>query len=242
MSRIKREQPKQTPLPRIGHIKIGEKSDKGFPTSLDYFKATGKYAHLFHKEYGQKPQQIQVIFVTDDVDTSCNEEYQLRDNDGRLFAKGDGEVFRVWNKDQNDYSTVSIEKAPDIMNRAVRASGSKKGWEIVLTLRFIIPRITGVAGLWQLQTKGEASSVPSIREAFDFVLDRAGTVINIPFDLEVEKVKSQRPGSKSIFPVIRLIPNVGEENMEVVRNFLQSGHDKKEVKQLLSDNQKQVEE
>jgi hypothetical protein len=34
-------------LPRVGFIKIGYKTDKGYPHSVDYFIPAGKYAALF---------------------------------------------------------------------------------------------------------------------------------------------------------------------------------------------------
>jgi hypothetical protein len=236
MGRIKRkEKPKnRSPLPIVGKIKVGKKTEQGYPTSLDYFRATGKYAEHFHKQYGKKPSNIQVIFVSDDLDSVCNERLELRDNKGDLFAYGDGETFHVWSHKREEYRQTTIEETPKVKEIAQKNAKSSKGWEVVLTLRFIIPKITGVAGMWQLTTKGKESSVPQIIEAFDFVQEQAGTVVNIPFDLEVEKVKSQKPGTKSVFPVIRLIPNIGKENMEVVKNYLSAGHEVREIPKLLS--------
>ena len=241
MARIKRQK-QEIGLPRIGKIKVGElveRNGKTFPQSLDYFRATGKYASHFHKVYGDKPNQITIVFVTDNLDVACDEEYHLRDKAGGLYGRGDGETFRIWNGEIEDYVTATTSDYPNLMDQAEKKSKSPQGWQAVLTLRFIIPTIPGVVGMWELQTKGERSSLPQIRDAFDFVRDWAGTVVNIPFNLTVEKVKSQRPGSKSKFPVIQLIPNVTKENMEMVRNALSDGYDVKEVKQLLSNNEEQ---
>ena len=53
-------------LPRVGFIKVGYKekaaNGKEYPKSVDYFISTGKYAGLFTKAYGEKPQTIQIIF------------------------------------------------------------------------------------------------------------------------------------------------------------------------------------
>jgi hypothetical protein len=49
-----------------------------------------------------------------------------------------------------------------------------------------------------------------------------GTVVNIPFDLTVQKVKSQKPGSKNLFPVVNLTANLSVENMEIVHKFIES--------------------
>ena len=61
----------------------------------------------------------------------------------------------------------------------------------------------------------------SVRKSiFDAIKDYAGTVINIPFDLSVEKVISQKPGQKHAYPVISLVPNISQESLEKIRNFL----------------------
>lgn len=53
-------------LPRVGFIKVGYKekatNGKEYPKSVDYFIASGKYAGLFTKAYGEKPQTIQIGF------------------------------------------------------------------------------------------------------------------------------------------------------------------------------------
>ena len=64
--RIKRpEAPTRLVLPRVGQIKIGKKSERGFPMSVDYFIPAGKYASLFTAAYGEKPQTIQIVFPSD---------------------------------------------------------------------------------------------------------------------------------------------------------------------------------
>ena len=71
------------PYPVIGHIRCGKKSDRGLPMSTDYFLADGKYASLFHKAYGEKPDVIQIVFPSDDAELVCKEEYEFRDTQGK---------------------------------------------------------------------------------------------------------------------------------------------------------------
>lgn len=53
--RIKRpEAATNLSLPEVGRLRIGKKSDKGFPMSVDYFIPTGKYAELFLKACGER--------------------------------------------------------------------------------------------------------------------------------------------------------------------------------------------
>ena len=104
-------------LPRVGFIKVGYKekatNGKEYPKSVDYFIASGRYAGLFTKAYGEKPQTIQIIFPDDCPEKVCNEMYEYRDDDGRRIAYGDGETFFVWNGKQ--YCQYSTKDYPDLM-------------------------------------------------------------------------------------------------------------------------------
>ena len=208
-------------LPRVGTIKIGFKDERGFPRSVDYFIPTGKYASLFTKAYGEKPQTIQVVFPDDDPSKVCNERYEYRDDEGRLLATGDGENFQIWNG--KEYQEVSIEQSPNLMKSVEKRHPNKlyqktgDGWQIILTLIFIIPCVRGIAGVWQFSTKGTASTIPNVRNVFDAMLEMKGYCKGIIFDLSVQYAKSQKPGDKSRYPVVSLVPNESEENIRTIK-------------------------
>lgn len=208
-------------LPRVGTIKIGYKDERGFPRSVDYFIPTGKYASLFTKAYGEKPQTIQVVFPEDDPAKVCNERYEYRDDEGRLLATGDGENFQIWNG--KEYQEVSIEQSPNLMKSVEKRHPNKLyqktgyGWQIILTLNFIIPCVRGIAGVWQFSTKGNASTIPNVRNVFDAMLEMKGYCKGIIFDLSVQYAKSQKPGDKSRYPVVSLVPNESEENIRTIK-------------------------
>lgn len=206
-------------LPIIGNIKCGIKGDAKFPKSVDYFIASGKYASMFTAEYGDKPSTIQVIFISDDPRQVCNERYEYRDKDGRLFASGDGENFEVWNG--KSYGKTTVTDKPEVMQLVEKVCpDSRKKWEVILTLRFVIPKIKGVAGLWQFSTKGNLSSIPNIVNTFDTMINMKGSVVGTIFDLTVQFAKSQKPGESSRFPVVSLIPNISEKNMEILKGTI----------------------
>lgn len=220
--RIVRSEPQGARLPLLGKIKIGEKAisknGKEYPVSTDYFIAKGKYESLFNEVYGEKPNRIQVVFISDNIKDVCDESYQFRDHQGRLLAEGDGEIWKAFNSktDRYDYGvTATLEE--------MQTSFAGATLSTLLTLRFLLPKIRGVFGGWQFTTKGVHSSIPAIRDTFDQVQATAGTVINIPFDLIVEKVQSQKPGAKSVFPVVSLIPNLSQENLEMLSEYVESG-------------------
>lgn len=208
-------------LPRVGFIKIGMKNANGYPQSVDYFIPIGKYAGLFTQAYGEKPQTIQIVFPDDDPAKVCNEQYEYRDDEGRLIASGDGETFKVW--DGKKYETLTISDYPNLMagiskrypNRAVQKGGD--GWIITLTLTFIVPLVRGIAGVWQFSTKGTASTIPAIRETFDGMLAERGFCKGVIFDLNVQFATTQKPGDKSRFPVVSLVPNESADNVLKVK-------------------------
>lgn len=195
-------------LPEIGRLHIGMKNERGLPTSIDWFRATGKYAGLFQQAYGDKPQTITVIFPDDDPANVCNERYEYRDDKGALVARGDGRTFEIW--DGKKYAQYSVDQYPNIMDQIASRNPTKRGadnWDVSLTLRFIIPAVRGVVGVWQFSTKGAASSIKNIRNSFDGVQILRGTVCQTPFDLSVQFAKSNKPGVNSRYPVVSLVAN-----------------------------------
>ena len=199
-------------LPEIGRLHIGKKqmgqNGKEYPVSVDYFIPAGKYAGMFTQALGEKPQTIQVIFPDDSPEKVCNERYEFRDDKGALVARGDGRTFEIW--DGKKYVPYSVDAYPNIMDQIAKNNPTKRGadnWDIVLTLRFIVPAVRGVVGVWQFSTKGKASSIRNIRESFDGVQMIRGTVTQTVFDLSVQFAKSNKPNTNSRYPVVSLVAN-----------------------------------
>ncbi len=206
-------------LPEIGRLHIGMKNEWGLPTSIDWFRATGKYAGLFQQALGDRPQTITVIFPDDDPANVCNERYEYRDDKGALVARGDGRTFEIW--DGKRYAPYSVEQYPDIMKQITARNPTKRGadnWDVALTLRFIVPAVRGVVGVWQFSTKGAASSIKNIRNSFDGVQLMRGTVTQTVFDLSVQFAKSNKPGVNSRYPVVSLIAN--DTRIEEIRKAI----------------------
>lgn len=211
------EKAKRLPLPIIGRIACGEKSEKGYPKSLEYWVASGKYASLFHEAFGEKPTTIKIVFPSDDADLVCNEHYELRDNAGKLVSEGDGETFKVWSDKTKSYTILTTEQYPNLMDM-VKGKYPKCEWKITLTLNFIIPLVRGVAGLWQFSTKGSASTIPQVRDAFDAMIEQNGHASGVIFDLNVKMHKSNKPSDSSRYPVVTLVANESKESLELVQN------------------------
>lgn len=207
-------------LPEIGRLHIGMKNERGLPQSIDWFRPTGKYAGLFTQALGEKPQTITVIFPSDDAAKVCNERYEYRDDKGALVARGDGHTFEVW--DGKKYAPFTIEQYPKIMEQIAAKNPTRRGtenWDVALTLRFIIPAVRGVVGVWQFSTKGKASSIKNIRDSFDGVQMMRGTVCQTAFDLSVQFAKSNKPNTNSRYPVVSLIAN--DTRIEEIRQAIE---------------------
>lgn len=208
-------------LPEVGRIKIGEKAKNAqgveYPTSLDYFRATGSYAAEFYKIYGDRPTKITVAFISDDLAEVCNERFECWDK-GKRHGWGDGQVFTVYD------AKAYLENIPadDPRVKALK-------WDMMLTMRFVLLEMRGVMGYWVFSTKAKKTTIPSVIKAFDFVKERARTVIGFPFNLMVEKKKGYNPGEVRNYPVVTLVPNFSEESIEMVRNFLSQGGEITEI-------------
>ena len=213
---LNKEKTKRLPFPILGRVACGEKSEKGYPRSLDYFVASGKYAELFKSAYGDKPSTIQIVFPNDDAELCCKEFYELRDTAGKLVSEGDGGTFKVWSDKTKAYITLSTEQYPNLMEM-IAGKYPKCEWKITLTLNFIIPKVRGIMGLWSFSTKGSASTIPQVRDTFDAMLEQNGHASGVIFDLSVKMHKSNKPNDSSRYPVVSLVPNESEENLRMVK-------------------------
>lgn len=213
---LNKEKIKRLPFPILGRVACGEKSEKGYPRSLDYFVASGKYAELFKSAYGDKPSTIQIVFPNDDAELCCKEFYELRDTAGKLVSEGDGETFKVWSDKTKAYITLSTEQYPNLMEM-IAGKYPKCEWKITLTLNFIIPKVRGIMGLWSFSTKGSASTIPQVRDTFDAMLEQNGHASGVIFDLSVKMHKSNKPNDSSRYPVVSLVPNESEENLRMIK-------------------------
>lgn len=200
-------------LPEIGKIKTGDKNAKGWPISLDYFRATGNFANQFTSLFGEKPNTLQIAFISDDIGEVCNERLESWDK-GKRHGWGDGETFTVWDSAASEY--VTNLPAVDKRVRALK-------WDRMLTLRFVLVKMKGILGYWTYQTKAKEVTIPGIIKSFDLIREKAGTIVGFPFNLMVEKRKGYSPGEARNYPVVSLVPNFTEEAIEAVRGYVEAG-------------------
>lgn len=205
-------------LPEIGKVKIGIKNpDKGYPMSLDYFRPTGNFANEFTNKYGDKPTRLSVCFISDNLQEVCNERYEAWVK-GKRWGFGDGTVFTVWDAQADGGKGAYVNDVPAADPRVKALK-----WDIMLTLRFVLLELKGIMGYWSFQTKAKATTIPSVVKAFDYVRERAGTIVGFPFSLLVEKKTGYSPGEAKNYPVVTLVPNFSEDAIELVNSYLEAG-------------------
>lgn len=204
-------------LPEIGKIKIGEKGKNAagveYPKSLDYFRATGQFAQSFQTIYGNTPRKLSVVFISDNLAEVCNERYECWIK-GKRWGWGDGTNFTVWDSAKKEY-VETLAEDPKVK--------ALKPWDLYLTLRFVLLEMKGIMGYWTFQTKAKKTTIPSVVQAFDFVRERAGTIIGFPFNLIVEKKTGYSPEDPKTYPVVSLVPNFSQESIEMVSQYLEQG-------------------
>lgn len=224
--RIHREVMNDPLPPLLGKIKCGmkQKADNGkeYPVSTDFFVCSGKYASLFREVYGEKPDSLLIYFPSDDPALVCNERYEYRDNAGKKVAEGDGEEFLVYSPKAGGRIRVTTKEMPDVMDRVSSQFPSQKGWEVTLTLKFVLPLVNRIYGVWSFSTKAAASSIPQIRDCFDAMLAKNGKIAGVLCDLNVAFAKSDSPKA-SRFPVVSLVPNETEQNISKIQSLKQLG-------------------
>lgn len=213
--------PTQPNFPILGKVKVGElvlgNNGKMHPTSLDYFRITGGFASKVYEVYGMNPNMLEVTFDTDDILKVCNELLEARDNAGRLIGTGDGLVYDVYSVKEKRY--VTITEQDSVQWEYIHKTYT---WKPKLTMTFAIRGVSGVAGLWRLETHGVASSIENIKNSFDRTLAQAGTCAGLPFALMVKKHKSDSAEAKT-YSVIDLVPLLSFEEQHHVRGILESG-------------------
>ncbi len=209
-------------LPEIGRIKVGMKTERGLPTSLDYFRASGDFANRFVSLFGDKPTELKVAFVSNNIEEVCNEQFEAWDK-GKRLGWGNGEVFTVWDPQGGKDGKGCYEDglaADDPKVKAIR-----KLFARTLTLRFVLLEMKGILGYWTFQSKAKETTIPSIVQAFDMVMARSGSIVGFQFSLMVKKVQSYTPGMAKNYPIVQLVPNFTEETIEAVRAYVESGAD-----------------
>lgn len=241
MSQIKRgrvhsaEEPAQQRLGlnKMGSLRTGMRQKtaggKEYPMKLDHFIADGKYAPKFLEAYPEKTSTVHLVFPHIDEELVCLQEIEFRSGQ-TLVGRSNGYEYEIWSKTQNRF--VHYEAHPDdeeALGNIERWKGQWPGLVVreTLTLRFVLVKVRGILGYWQLATHGSKSSIPNLVGVFDQVKalcqGRKELFTKIPFELHLSQERSQLPGDVRIFNVLTLVPNITNESLERAAQFLGNG-------------------
>lgn len=178
---------------------------------------------MFLDAYGEKPNCIKIVFMSDNIEDVCPYFYELRDASGKVYAYGDGCDFSVAMQRPKGIEYVKfteaqiIEKKGSIEQFMEEAAQNAKGeWKQRLTLRFVVIGVK-ITGYFEITTFGKDSSIPSIVGEIDRIIEKTGGRLKeIPFDLIVEKHKSDKANDKRQYPVLKLICNYSPDDIREV--------------------------
>ena len=182
--------------PRLGKIKVGEKSDKGYPTSVDYFIIDSDYKDQVAKVYGDKPKSLKIVFPYDDIEQNLDEMYRMYGKSG-LKCIGDGESAK-----RADVDGKLNEEITCTCHFATPPDDQKQQCFPSMNLSFIITGI-GVTGLWMFSSKAVYSR-SNIRAVMEMVQATTGKLAGVPFFLRVDMQESNVANNPHKFPVVNI--------------------------------------
>lgn len=196
--------------PRIGQVKVGEKTEKGYPTSTDYFIIDSDYADKVKAVYGEKPKALKIFFPFDNIEDNLDEMYRYYGSSG-IKCKGDGETFMKF-----DETMTLPPKCP--CDFAEPPEGQKQQCFPSMIMAFVIKGI-GITGVWHFSSKSIYSR-NNVRASMLMVKEVSGKLAGMPFILRVEMRKSATAGSSHVFPVISVdcemdIEKLAEKQLQI---------------------------
>lgn len=192
-------------LPRLGKIRLGirQQSGKGreYPKAVDYFvvrpdRCTSEMAaRAFHKEYGDKPRELDIMFPTDNKEQFFPQWYRRYGKGTGLICKGDGELAVELDRETGEMKEIPC--TPDCPWL------EKKHCRPVGTLLFLLYKVPGL-GAWQIDTSSYHSIV-NLNSAIDFVRTlTGGRIAMIPLKLVIRPKEVTADGWKKVVYVLDL--------------------------------------
>lgn len=189
-----------TRLPRLGKIHLGEKvkkkgTDVEYPKATPYFvlpdqDKVGELATTMRKIYGEKPNELPVVFPIEDEDKFASQYYRCYSMTRGLVCKGDGKTCQQ----TVDTSTKKLanrdSKAEDIELQELPCKGRECPYyksnqcREVMMLQFMLPDIPSI-GIWQIDTNS-VNSIININSAVKLYKGIFGRISMLPLTLTLK--------------------------------------------------------
>ncbi|HHV62348.1 MAG TPA: hypothetical protein GXX51_06890 [Firmicutes bacterium] len=194
-------------LPRIGKVRLGiketsQKSGNEFPRPVDYFVVNADQttseaaAEAFHRVYGDKPRELDIMFPVEDRDKFFAQFYRRYGSGTGLLCKGDGETAMELNRETGEIQEIECNPT--------ECEWVQKGHcRPVGTLQFLLYKVPGL-GVWQIDTSSY-NSIINLNSAIDFVRAlTGGRIAMIPLKLVIRPKEVQVEGKKKTVYVLDL--------------------------------------
>lgn len=183
-------------LPRLGKIRLGEKSisertGKEYPTAVDYFVCPPEVQEV----YGEKPRELDIMFPHEDRDVFFPQWYKRYGSGSGLVCKGDGQTATMV---AADGEMVEIECNPTECEWS-----AKKHCRPIGNLLFLLPRVPGL-GIYQLDTSSY-NSILNVNGGIEFIRGiTGGRIAMLPLKLRVIPREVAPEGKKKTVWVLEL--------------------------------------
>lgn len=168
-------------LPRLGKIhlgvkKVSEKSDKEYPSEVDYFVVPPAVEEIF----GEKPKELRIMFPVENEEVFFQQWYK-RYGYNLLRCKGDGERAMTWDEEKGGMKTI------DCPCDELKTGGNCRR---VAILQFMLPEVPG-AGVWQISTSSR-NSIIDLNSSIVYIRGLCGRIRMIPLVLKREPIDITR--------------------------------------------------
>lgn len=182
-------------LPRIGKIRLGKKTEKGYPTEVDYFIIDPQTPSELENErikqeiaklYGKEPKQLRIMFPMANMDLCFPQWWKRYGQSTMLKCRGDG-VEAVCTQPEYAEKLEVIGKIEEGLTK-VQCLGKEcpyvqaKQCGMRANLQVLLPEIPG-AGVWQIST-GSFNSIVNMNSCIDYIRTVCGRVHMVPLTLE----------------------------------------------------------
>lgn len=236
-------------LPRIGKIHLGVKatakggSGKQYPKAVAWFEVHGddttpmEAAAAFLDVYGEKPEEIDVVFISNDPKHLPDPWYKAYGGSTGLVCKGNGETALArWDLARDGQRPPGVEggtwmttqtKEPVRLEIPCLAEEcpmmQSKKCRIVMNLQVMLPEVRGI-GVWQIDT----SSYNTIHNILDNVemlkIALPGGIAGVPLKLRRVPMRVHPEGEakgKTVHVLELAQPNVTYNELVEARQAVQ---------------------
>lgn len=237
-------------MPRIGKIHLGVKatakgdSGKQYPKAVAWFEVHGddttpmEAATAFFDVYGEKPEEIDVVFISNDPKHLPDPWYKAYGGSTGLICKGNGETALArWDLARDGQRPPGVEggtwmttqtKEPVRLEIPCLAEEcpmmQAKKCRIVMNLQVMLPEVRGI-GVWQIDT----SSYNTIHNILDNVellkLALPGGIAGVPLKLRRVPMRVHPEGeakAKTVHVLELAQPNVTYNELVAARAAVQA--------------------